>query len=119
MKKSFLSYFCTMKDHRINRKKRHPLINIVALTIAAAIGGAETWEDVAFLGDLRKKFFSQFLDLVVSEMLVVKYFNHLLFALRCSSLTYNVSAYCRSCCIPTLYQHEQWQRKYTKSVNAR
>ena len=63
MKKSFLSYFCTMKDHRINRKKRHPLINIVALTIAAAIGGAETWEDVAFLGDLRKKFFSQFLDL--------------------------------------------------------
>ena len=25
MDNTFLSYFCTMKDHRINRRKRHPL----------------------------------------------------------------------------------------------
>jgi len=37
MKKPFLSYFRTMKDHRINRKKRHPLENILAITIVAVI----------------------------------------------------------------------------------
>jgi len=52
-----------MLNVRINRKKRHPLINIVALTIAATLCGAETWEDVFFWGNLRKKFFSKFLDL--------------------------------------------------------
>ena len=31
MRKPFLSYFRTMKDHRINRKKRHPLENIIAI----------------------------------------------------------------------------------------
>jgi len=63
MKKTFLSYFCTMKDHRINRKKRHPLVNIVAITIVSIICGMETWGDIAFWGNARKEFFSKFLDL--------------------------------------------------------
>ena len=37
MRKPFLFYFCTMKDHRINRKKRHSLENIVAIAIVAII----------------------------------------------------------------------------------
>jgi hypothetical protein len=37
MRKPFLSYFRTMKDHRINRKKLHPLENIVAIAIVAII----------------------------------------------------------------------------------
>ena len=35
MKKPFLSYFRTMKDHRMNRKKLHSLENIVAIAIEA------------------------------------------------------------------------------------
>jgi len=63
MRKPFLSYFRTMKDHRINRKKRHPLENIIAITIVAVICNSDTWEDVAFFGEMKKDFFSKFLDL--------------------------------------------------------
>lgn len=63
MRKPFLSYFCTIKDHRINRKKRHPLENIITITIISIICGAETWEEVCYYGEVRKKFFSKFLDL--------------------------------------------------------
>jgi hypothetical protein len=52
-----------MKDHRINRKKRHPLENIIAIAIVSIICGMETWDDVSFFGRARKKFFSKFLDL--------------------------------------------------------
>jgi hypothetical protein len=52
-----------MKDHRINRKKRHPLENIVAITITAVICGAEIWEDIVDFGELKQDFFSRFLDL--------------------------------------------------------
>jgi len=52
-----------MKDHRINRKKRHPLKNIIAITIVAIICNMETWEDIAFFGNAKKDFFSKFLDL--------------------------------------------------------
>jgi predicted transposase YbfD/YdcC len=52
-----------MKDHRINRKKLHPLENIVAITIVAVICGVETWEEVALFGKVKQKFFSKFLDL--------------------------------------------------------
>ena len=63
MKKSLLSYFRTMKDHRINRKKRHSLVNIIAITIVAVICNEKTWKDVAFFGKMKKDFFSKFLDL--------------------------------------------------------
>ena len=46
MKKPFLSYFSDMKDHRIDRKKLHPLENIVAITIVSAICNMETWEEI-------------------------------------------------------------------------
>jgi predicted transposase YbfD/YdcC len=52
-----------MKDHRINRKKRHPLENIIAITIVAVICNMETWEDLTFFGEMKRGFFSKFLDL--------------------------------------------------------
>jgi hypothetical protein len=43
-----------MKDHRINRKKRHPLENIVTIAIVAIIYCMETWDDVSFFGRAKK-----------------------------------------------------------------
>ena len=63
MKPPILSYFCTMKDHRINRKKRHPLENIIAITIVAVICNSNTWKEIAYFGEMKKDFFSKFLDL--------------------------------------------------------
>ena len=45
-----LSYFCDMKDPRIERRKLHPLDNIIFITIAAVLCGAETWEDLEDFG---------------------------------------------------------------------
>jgi len=63
MRETLVSYFCSMEDHRINRKKRHPLVNIVAISIPAVICGAETWEDIVEFGELKQDFLSKFLDL--------------------------------------------------------
>jgi predicted transposase YbfD/YdcC len=52
-----------MKDHRMNRKKLHPLENIITITIVAVICNMETWEDLTFFGEMKKDFFSKFLDL--------------------------------------------------------
>ena len=57
-----------MKDHRINRKKRHPLENIIAITIVAVICNMKTWKDVAFFGEMKKDFFSKFLDMRIVKV---------------------------------------------------
>ena len=49
-----LLYFCSMKDPRIERKKLHPLDNIIFITIAAVLCGAETWKEIENL-DMYKK----------------------------------------------------------------
>ncbi len=50
MKPKILSHFCEMKDPRINRKKSHPLENIILISIAAVICGAETWDEIEDFG---------------------------------------------------------------------
>jgi len=37
MEPHILKYFCTMKDHRIDRSKMHSLSNIIFITIAATL----------------------------------------------------------------------------------
>ena len=49
-KPKILSYFCEMKDSRIERKKLHPLVNIIFITISAVLCGAKTWEDIEDFG---------------------------------------------------------------------
>ena len=63
MKPPILSYFCTMKDPRIDRKKLHPLDNIIFITIAAVLCGAETWEDIEDFGYAKFDWFSGILDM--------------------------------------------------------
>ena len=63
MKPKILSYFCTMKDPRIDRKKLHPLDNIIFITISAVLCGAETWEDIEDFGYAKFDWFSSILDM--------------------------------------------------------
>ena len=49
-KPKILSYFCEMKDSRIERKKLHPLVNIIFITISAVLCGAEPWEELEDFG---------------------------------------------------------------------
>ena len=45
------------------RRKGHPLENIIAITIVAVICNSNTWKEVAYFGEMKKDFFSKFLDL--------------------------------------------------------
>lgn len=58
-----ISYFCGMKDPRLDRKKLHPLENIVFISVAAVMCGAESWNDVQDYGNSKKEWLSGFLDL--------------------------------------------------------
>ncbi len=42
MKENLLDHFSSLKDTRINRRKLHPLINIIAMTIIAVMGDNNT-----------------------------------------------------------------------------
>lgn len=52
-----------IEDFRLNRKKLHPVENIVFITILAIICNAIDWEEVADFGKSRKEFLSKYLDL--------------------------------------------------------
>lgn len=64
MKKTAIHhYFGEMTDPRIERTKKHPLINIIFIALCAVICGAEDWVSIERFGKLHKKWLKQFIDL--------------------------------------------------------
>jgi len=55
--------FAPLPDPRVERTKRHALLDIVAVTLCAVIAGAETWVDIAAFGHAREAWFRTFLGL--------------------------------------------------------
>ncbi len=57
----FMSHFNTIPDPRVERCKRHALMDILFLFISAVLCGAEGWEDIEDFGHARldwlKKYF--------------------------------------------------------------
>jgi hypothetical protein len=58
-----ISYFCKLEDPRIERKKLHSFENIVFITVAAVMCGAQSWNDVEDYGNSKKEWLFGFLDL--------------------------------------------------------
>jgi len=50
MSVNFLKHFSTIDDPRINRCKRHELIDILFLSVCAVLSNAEGWEDIEDFG---------------------------------------------------------------------
>ena len=50
MSDSFLEHFENIADPRIERCKKHQLLDILLLAISAVISGAEGWEDIEYFG---------------------------------------------------------------------
>ena len=50
-------------DPRVDRTKRHLLVDILVVTICAVICGAESWEEIAEFGRSKQEWFSRFLEL--------------------------------------------------------
>jgi predicted transposase YbfD/YdcC len=61
--KGFLSYFSQMKDPRINRTKFHHIDDILFISIAAVLSGAETWNEIEYYGKMKQSWLKTFLKL--------------------------------------------------------
>jgi predicted transposase YbfD/YdcC len=62
-KTTIKDHFSVIQDPRIERTKRHLLIDIITITICAVISGAETWNDIELFGKCQYKWFKKFLRL--------------------------------------------------------
>ena len=49
-KMDFLDIFGQLNDPRIDRRKLHPMPEILLLTLCAVICGAESWDDIEMFG---------------------------------------------------------------------
>ena len=59
----FIECFGDLKDPRIDRTKKHLLLDILAISICAVISGAENWEEIEDFGKDQQEWLSVFLEL--------------------------------------------------------
>ena len=58
---SIEEHFCDIKDIRIERGKKHKLIDIITIAICAVVCGADGWTDIEMYGVARKEWLDKFL----------------------------------------------------------
>jgi predicted transposase YbfD/YdcC len=63
LKELFTPYFDNLTDPRVNRTKRHALLDLIVLALAATLGGANGWADIERFGKAKRAFFQEFLEL--------------------------------------------------------
>lgn len=56
MENRILTFAKSLPEHRMERRKLHSVENIVFITLAAVICGADTWEDICDFGHAKKEF---------------------------------------------------------------
>jgi len=59
----FVECFSTIKDPRVERTKKHLLLDILALSICGVLSGAENWQEIEDFGNENRSWFSNFLNL--------------------------------------------------------
>src|SRR3990167_7099288 len=59
----FVECFGKIEDPRIDRTKKHLLLDIIAISICAVIAGAEGWEEIEDFAADHQDWFSNFLEL--------------------------------------------------------
>lgn len=59
----FIQCFGRIKDPRLDRKKQHSLLDIMAISICAAIAGADNWTEIADFGHAKEEWLRTFLKL--------------------------------------------------------
>src|SRR5512138_2898852 len=55
--------FSGLEDPRIDRTKRHSLVNVLVMALSATIANAEGWDDIVDFCDARRKWFETFLEM--------------------------------------------------------
>jgi DDE_Tnp_1-associated len=60
---SIADHFRRLPDPRVRRTRRHALVDILVITLCAAICGADDWVAIARFGRAKRKWFREFLTL--------------------------------------------------------
>lgn len=60
---SLLEHFADLTDPRVERTRRHKLVDIIVITICAVIAGAESWDDIELFGEAKHEWLQSFLEL--------------------------------------------------------
>jgi hypothetical protein len=63
MDASIVKHFSTLKDPRIERHKKHHLVDIIVLAICAVLSGAEGWEAIEEYGHAKLEWLRKFIPL--------------------------------------------------------
>ena len=61
MSADILTHFKTLKDPRVERTKRYPLIELIFLIISAALSGCDGWKSIKDFGELKLDWLRKFL----------------------------------------------------------
>src|SRR5580658_954962 len=60
---SFLAHFAKVKDPRINRRRRHHLLDILFIALCATIGGADDFLAIEIWAKAQRTWLEQYLEL--------------------------------------------------------
>jgi predicted transposase YbfD/YdcC len=60
---SFLAHFAKVKDPRINRRRRHHLLDVLFIALCATIGGADDFVAIEIWAKARRTWLAQYLEL--------------------------------------------------------
>lgn len=60
---NFDKFFQSVPDFRLNRRKRHKLVDILAISVCAVVCGANDFEEIAMYGQQKLAFLRTFLEL--------------------------------------------------------
>lgn len=61
MNSIFIDCFGDLADPRVERTRKHLLLDIIGLSLCGILSGAENWEEIADFGKAHEKWFGQFL----------------------------------------------------------
>jgi len=60
---SFAEHFAGLPDPRVDRTKKHPLIDVLAIALCATVAGADSFEEVERFGRAKEEWLRRFLEL--------------------------------------------------------
>ncbi|HEU0064837.1 MAG TPA: ISAs1 family transposase [Flavisolibacter sp.] len=60
---SFIDFFSDLPDPRVERTRRHKLIDILVITIAALLSGCDDWNEIELYGHSKEEWLRTFLEL--------------------------------------------------------
>ncbi|MBD0296255.1 MAG: ISAs1 family transposase [Flavisolibacter sp.] len=60
---SFIDFFDSLSDPRVERTRKHKLIDILIITIAAVLSGCDDWNEIELYGNSKEEWLKTFLEL--------------------------------------------------------